>query len=138
MYTSTPELHISVSGLPPAKSEALSMFSPKHRDRNRLIALRIAARDSMQEVGFAPFSCLDRLVLKVVISCPVGEAWDATNYLGGIADALQPPPPGARELGHLGDLANLMVYPDDRMIHRIHYELVDTSPTTYEVQLSTL
>lgn len=111
------------------------MFSPKHPHRERLAALRSAARDAMRAGAVAPFSRLDRIAMEVVVSNAVGEPYDATNYLGGIADALQPPPLNVPDLSHLGDLADVMVYPDDRQIQRIHYELVGANPPMYEVRL---
>ncbi|WP_157930406.1 hypothetical protein [Glycomyces xiaoerkulensis] len=135
MYSSDLQLKIRVEGMPPAKREALSMFSPQHPHRDRLAALRRAAREAMSTGVFDPFSRIDRIGMEVIVANSVGEVYDAADYLGGIADALQPPPLNVPDLSHLGDLADVTVYPDDGMIHRVQFELVDAKSSAYEVRL---
>ena len=60
--------------------------------------------------------------LDVVIWAPVGmDPWDATNYLGGIADVLEYKTGRGAAVEHLGDLADVWLYRNDRQIKRVSY-----------------
>lgn len=90
---------------PPAKNTATSMLSATHPDTARVRALLAAAQAAVAaHPGFVPIS-EGRVTLEVVLTPPAGrEAWDATNYLGGIADALEDKRYRGTAVEHLGDL----------------------------------
>jgi hypothetical protein len=82
------EVVVEVSGLAPAKGEALSMLGAGHSHRPRVEALLQEARRAMGE-GNCPLG--DSLIgLELVIRRPPrARLNDATNLLGGVADVLQ-------------------------------------------------
>ena len=111
------EIVFEVEGFPPAKNEALSMLGQGHSHAPRVTALLTAARgaigDDKQLTG--------PIGLDVIVYAPAGrDPWDATNYLGGIADVLEDK--GRRgDLDHLGDLRSVALYANDRQIAEVHY-----------------
>uniref|UniRef100_UPI00193974AC hypothetical protein n=1 Tax=Nocardioides caldifontis TaxID=2588938 RepID=UPI00193974AC len=68
------------------------------------------------------------------------EAWDATNYLGGIADVLEQKTNRGAAVEHLRDLADVWLYRNDRQIKRVSYreETRDTAGHGYWVTVSHL
>lgn len=124
------ELIFHVEGYPPAKNEALSMLGPRHSHASRVIALLTAARAALD--GAAPFE--GPLGLEVKLFRAGSDPWDATNYLGGIGDTLE-----AKDrrgpLEHLGDLALVALYQNDRQIREVHFSEVVASSPGYEVRL---
>jgi hypothetical protein len=79
------------------------------------------------------------IILDVVLRCPARQnPADATNYLGGIADVLE----GKAHRGpleHLGALATVRLYRNDRQIKQVNYreeESVDIGYTVTIRQLS--
>jgi hypothetical protein len=67
---------------------------------------------------------------------PSRQPWDATNYLGGIADVLEDKSrrrPGS--LAHLGDLAGVWVYGNDRQIKEVHYQEIAGKRPRYRVRI---
>ena len=132
----TNDLVLAVDGFPPAKSEALSMFGAGHSHAPRVRALLQAA---LMQAGpsFAPLS--GPICLEVTLHAPSGaDPWDATNYLGGIADVLQDKSRVRIPLDHLGDLAKVALYADDRQIREIHYRQVAGDSPSYTVRLRAL
>lgn len=115
------ELTFNVTGFPPAKSEALSMLGAGHPHAPRVLALLEAARSAVLTRQFTVLH--DPVGLEVVLRAPVGiDPWDATNYLGGIADVLEDKGRrSAMSLAHLGELESVAVYRNDRQIREIHY-----------------
>jgi hypothetical protein len=127
------EVRFKVVGYPPAKSEALSMLGVGHPHSGRVVGLLEAARVAIADTDFRPFE--GPIGLEVVLHAPAGkEPWDATNYLGGIGDVLEEK--GRRGvLAHLGELANVALYPNDRQIREVHYrQQLDPEPG-YEVRV---
>jgi hypothetical protein len=57
----------------------------------------------------------------VVQSVPGADPWDATNYLGGIADVLEDKSRRGAAIQHLGELADVWLYRNDRQIKRVTY-----------------
>lgn len=114
------EVVIDVTGLAPAKGEALSMLGRGHSHRPRVEALLEAARRALA-VSNCPFG--DSLVgLELLIRRPPRTRLnDATNLLGGIADVLQSDRRGVIDLSHLGDLASVAIYRDDAQIRGVIY-----------------
>lgn len=118
-----------VEGRPPSKAGSPSDLGPRSRHPERVVGLLEAARDEMARTGCRGFG--DAPVrLEVEVRTGPGEPpWDSTNLLGGIADVLdskahkrlaQP-----QLLDHLGDLADVALYDDDRQIKEILYREVD-------------
>lgn len=59
---------------------------------------------------------------------------DATNYLGGVGDVLEAK--GHRGvLAHLGDLAEIGLYENDRQIHEVTYRWDCSEAISYEVRI---
>jgi hypothetical protein len=85
-----PEISLSVAGYPPAKNEALSMLGEGHSHAPRIRALLVAAKAAMlKDPLFVPVQH-DAVALDVVVHAgAANDTWDATNYLGGIADVLE-------------------------------------------------
>lgn len=130
-------LAFEVTGLPPIKSEALSLFSAGHRQAARVRALLRAACTAAQQTGWTPLS--GPVGLDVVLRCPAGHHGGATNFLGGIADVLQDKRRLRHaQLAHLGVLLDVALYLDDRQLRRIDYREEAADEATYTVRVSTL
>lgn len=112
-------IRFEVPGLPPLKNEALSVFNAKHGQADRIRTLLLAAQRACREHGFAPI-VTGGVALDVVTRSPGG---DATNILGGIADVLENKPVRAHRasIDHLGDLATVWLYQDDKQIKQVTY-----------------
>lgn len=81
----TAEIAFEVTGAPPIKNEALSLFSMNHKQRDRVTALLTTAADAVKRVGWTVAT--GHISLEVIVrSTADGPAGDATNHLGGIAD----------------------------------------------------
>jgi hypothetical protein len=115
------EVSFTVDGNPPLKGEALSLFSENHPQavKGRVRALLEAAQRACREQGFVPIESGGRVALDVVTRATTG---DGTNILGGIADVLEDKQHRHyRNLTHLGDLAAVWLYWDDKQLKRISY-----------------
>jgi hypothetical protein len=83
------EIRIRVEGRPPPKSQAKSLFAQGGRYERRVAALLEAARAEIARVAFEGFGGA-KIKLEVEVCTGTDEPpWDATNYLGGIADVLE-------------------------------------------------
>jgi hypothetical protein len=130
------EISFTVDGYPPAKAEALSMLGSSHPHQVRVRALLKAA---VTAAAGGEFSALltERLGLELVLYAPADPPSDATNYLGGVGDVLEAK--GRRGvLEHLGELATVALYANDRQIQEVHYRRVLTGAPRYTVRLWTL
>jgi hypothetical protein len=127
------ELVVEVDGLPPAKG-AHAPLSSDHPHLQRTKALLQAVR-ALLPSGFKPLAASVGLELTVRAPSP-RYASDATNYLGGIADVLQDKSP--RELTHLGGLALVSVYENDRVIREVRYAHEPSDKVGYRVRIWTL
>ena len=128
------EITFQVQGLPPAKSEALSMLGAGHRHADRVTRLLRAAQTAAQEAQFAGFGTRP-VGLELTVSCARdGQRSDATNFLGGVADVLEDK---SRRgvLDHLGDLAAFSLYANDNQIERVSYEWRSAPQASYVVRL---
>jgi hypothetical protein len=110
------EICFEVRGNPPLKNEAISAFSPKHGQSERIRALLQAARHACQEQGFVPI-VTGGAALDVIARSPTG---DAANIIGGIADVLEDKSRRS-SIEHLGDLAAVWFYRNDKQIKQISY-----------------
>jgi hypothetical protein len=87
-----------------------------------------AARDALQRSGFVPVDG-GPVALDVVVHAPPGQdPWDATNYLGGIADVLEEKSRRGT-LEHLGELRHVWAYRNDRQIKEVSYRQREASDT---------
>ncbi len=130
-------LSFTVPGLPPAKNTATSMLSESHEHAPRVRALLATAEVALiAEPGFAPIEAGHRVALDVCLRPAAGvEGWDATNYLGGIGDALEDKSTRSAAIEHLGALAEVWLFRNDRQIKQVRWVEDDPSGSTssYEV-----
>lgn len=124
-------VEIGVPGLPPAKGVHQSPLhvENRHVDRARTL-LEALARVIPHE--FVPLRCAVALdvTLYSPLRCPPG---DALNFLGGIGDVLQ-----RKQLdlaGHMGSLADLAPYDDDRQIRRVRFDQRTAAVLSYVVRV---
>lgn len=127
------QIELDVSDLPPAKSEAKSMLAAGHRHHSRVVALLRAARAHQASTGHPGFGGAP-LALEVTLTSPATPPSDATNYLGAITDVLE-----AKDqrgpVGHLGELAKVALYDDDRQFQEVHFHWQPGKPTGYRVRI---
>lgn len=130
------EISLEVEGFPPAKNEALSMLGAGHSHGERVRRLLEAARRFMIESGFGLLT--GPIGLEVTIYAPPDQdPWDATNYLGGVADVLEDKAKRG-PLVHLGDLRDVALYAIDRQIREVRYRQQDGSAARYRVRIWSL
>lgn len=131
------EIILDVDGFLPAKNEAMSMFGEKHSHAPRVLRLLREAHTVVGKMDFQPL--LGPIGLDVVVRAPAQkDPWDATNYLGGIADVLQEKKNIRISLEHLGDLSEVALYRNDRQIHEIHYRQEHGELPAYRVRIWSL
>jgi hypothetical protein len=126
--------HVSfiVDGLPPAKSEALSMLGAGHPHAVRVRALLHAAREAVASQAFVSASNEAVTLELVVHTAPGDRLSDATNFLGGVADVLENKAHRGA-LPHLGDLATVWLYENDRQIKQANYREITDERSFYAV-----
>jgi hypothetical protein len=135
--TVMPQITFDVAGYPPAKSEALSMLGVGHSHAPRVRLLLEAARRACEQQAFVPVKH-EPVALDVVLRTPPEDApSDATNYLGGIGDALEDKSRRG-PLDHLGDLADVWLYGNDRQIKQVSYRQVQDPEAKYTVTVRRL
>lgn len=134
----TTAIGFEVRGLPPLKTEALSIFAAGHRQAGRVRALLEAACAAAQRTGWTALT--GPVGLDVVLRRPPGHhSGDATNLLGGIADVLQDKRRrGGASLTHLGVLVDVALYVDDRQIRQLTYREEEATEPSYTVRVSPL
>lgn len=121
---SSEEIVFEVEGLPPGKNEAKSLLAAGHRHAPRVATLLEAARDAV-DPSFGPWAELVGLEV-TIYGEPDG---DATNYLGGIGDALQ------QTRRNLPSDTGVFLFNDDRQIREIRYRQVPSDRPRYRVRL---
>jgi len=135
------EITVEVEGFPPAKSEALSLLGAGHSHAGRVEKLLAAARSRLAQPGFQPFTGPVGLEATIVAPEDV-DPWDATNYLGGIADVLQ-------DKTHLKNhkrmrialpetLMAVTVYLHDRQVRELQYRQEGGPAPRYRVRIWSL
>jgi hypothetical protein len=123
-------ISFEVPGYPPVKNEALSMLGTGHPHAPRVRLLLEAAQEACAAQAFTPADDLD-----VILRCPPGQnSADATNYLGGIADALEDKS-NRGPLDHLGALATVRLYRNDRQIKQVSYREIEADQPSYTVAI---
>lgn len=132
------EITFEVLGYPPAKNEAKSMLAVEHRYAARVRLLLEATQRACAEHAFRPIDT-DRVGLDVTLYAPAGQnPADATNYLGGIADVLEHKAHRGGSLEHLGELANVWLYRNDRQIKEVTYREIEANALRYVVTVREL
>ncbi|MFI0351130.1 hypothetical protein [Actinomadura sp. 9N407] len=122
----------TVPKYPPAKNEALSMMGAGHSHAGRVRRLLEAAGRARDEQAFVPIEN-GWVALDVVLHAPADrDPWDATNYLGGIADVLEDKSRRGT-LDHLGELADVWLYRNDRQIKEVTYRQIASGHAQYVV-----
>jgi hypothetical protein len=127
-------VEFEVMGWPPNKNEAKSLFAAGHAHAHRVQALLEAARDAIEPDRWSPAT--GEVALELTIRCPSRPDGDATNFLGGVADVLQTTVSPNADVTHLGDLAAIGLYLDDRQISRISYRELPAAEVSYHVRVS--
>ncbi|WP_019868700.1 RusA family crossover junction endodeoxyribonuclease [Salinispora oceanensis] len=129
-------LTVKVSGLPPVKAEALSIFAAGHRQAMRVRALLQAACAAAQQAGWTPLS--GPIEVDLVLRCPPGHRTsDASTLLGGVCAVLQDKKRVASiGLAHLGVLVDVALYDDDRQIRAMTYREEPAEDYSYEVRVA--
>jgi len=130
---SSTELTLAVEGWPPAKNEAKSMLAAGHVHSDRVLKLLAAAGEAAQDLPTPAFG-LDSVGLNLIVCSPTEPLADATNFLGGVADVLEPKERRG-VLDHLGDLSRVALYVNDRQIHEVSYRWERTEETSYSVRV---
>jgi hypothetical protein len=130
------ELCVSVDGWPPAKNEAKSMLAAGHSHADRVLKLLAAVRSATSGSDEVMFGS-DLVGLELIVHSPTQPPADATNFLGGVGDVLE-----AKDhrgvLEHLGDLASVAAYANDRQIQEVAYRFEPAATTWYSVRIWSL
>ncbi|MBO4207128.1 hypothetical protein [Micromonospora echinofusca] len=129
-------LSFEVNGLPPVKTEALSIFAAGHRQATRVRALLEAACAAAQRTGWTPLT--GPVEVDLTLRCPPGHRTsDATTLLGGVCAVLADKKRVATiGLAHLGVLVDVALYRDDRQIRRLTYREEPAEEMSYEVRVT--
>ncbi|MFF5173808.1 hypothetical protein ACFY3U_14350 [Micromonospora sp. NPDC000089] len=136
--TRTLALTFQVSGLPPVKTEALSIFAAGHRQATRVRALLQAACAAAQRTGWTPLG--GPVEVDVTLHCPPGHRTsDASSLLGGVCAVLQDKKRVTSiGLAHLGVLVDVALYDDDRQIRKLSYAEQPADDFSYQVRVAAL
>ncbi|MEH1016597.1 hypothetical protein V6U90_26280 [Micromonospora sp. CPCC 206060] len=131
-------LSFEVNGLPPVKTEALSIFAAGHRQATRVRALLEAACAAAQRTGWTPLT--GPVEVDLTLRCPPGHRTsDATTLLGGVCAVLQDKKRVANiGLAHLGVLVDVALYQDDRQIRRLTYREEPAEEMSYAVRVTAI
>ena len=133
----TNEILFEVAEYPPAKDGATSIFAAEHGHLPRVRLLLERAQQAYEPHGFTQIE-MGPVALDVVLYSPAGRSRsDATNYLGGIADVLECKAHRG-PLDHLGELANVWLYGNDRQIKEVTYREVRADTVSYTVRVREL
>ncbi|MDG4840345.1 hypothetical protein O7631_27795 [Micromonospora sp. WMMD967] len=129
-------LTFEVSGLPPVKTEALSIFAAGHRQATRVRTLLQAALTAAQRTGWTPLP--GPVEVDLVLRCPPGHRTaDASTLLGGVCAVLQDKKRvSSIGLSHLGVLVDVALYEDDRQIRRLSYHEEPAEDFSYQVRVA--
>ena len=120
------QVELTVDGSPPAKNTDLSSFGARHSHYPRIVALLKAAAAVVgtpvdERAPTVPVSGPAPIILDVEQYGPSLPPGDSTNYVGGIADVLESKDRRATPVTHLGALARVALYDNDKQIQEFHY-----------------
>ncbi len=133
----TRQVSFPVAGLPPARSEALSIFGAGHPHAPRVRSLLHAAQEASAGQGFTPAGHEAVALELTVHRAQEDRLSDATNFLGGVGDVLKDKR-YRRPLLHLDDLAAVWLYRNDRQIKQVLYREDVAARTSYTVTVRVL
>jgi hypothetical protein len=130
------KISFDVPGFPPPKDGGNSAFNAAHRHLPRVRVLLEAAHKACTTQDFAPVKsgCVGMDI--VLYTPPEQNPADAANYIGGVADVLEHK--GWRDIDHLGSLADVWLYWDDKQIKEINFREVDAEQISYRVTVREL
>ena len=128
---SSPDIHIAVEGLPPAK-QISPLLAPSHTHRGRVLALLHAAKAAVPAES-RPFASSLSLTLTLFVpdDLPPG---DPTNFLGGVADVLQE----KQDVWDLGELRSVALYRNDAQLRHLEFRQEVGDRLRYELHLRQL
>ncbi|MFI6825110.1 hypothetical protein ACIBJE_29805 [Micromonospora sp. NPDC050187] len=129
-------LTFEVGGLPPVRTEALSVLAAGHRQATRVRALLRAACAAAQRTGWTPLT--GPVEIDLTLRCPPGHRTsDASTLLGGICAVLADKKRVSTiGLAHLGVLVDVALYTDDRQIRRLSYAEQPAEEFSYRVRVA--
>jgi hypothetical protein len=134
MTTQGAEITFEVAGWPPTKGEAKSMLAADNSRAERVRLLLQAARHAAENHSWVTTAA--EIGLELIVRRPTRPMSDATNYLGGVGDVLQDKVLGRNvDISHLGDLALVALYADDRQIRDIRYAEEVAGQPSYTVRI---
>lgn len=116
--TQSVSVSFEVAGLPPQKTETLSILSAGHRQAERVRTLLLAALAAAQRSGWTP--ARGPIGLDVVVRGHPEHVGSAPRFLAGVADVLSDKR-GRLTGTHLGVLADVTLFADERQIRSISY-----------------
>jgi hypothetical protein len=131
----TLSVSFEVAGLPPQKTETLSILSAGHRQAERVRALLLAALAAAQRSGWTPLR--SAVALDVVVRGPSRHVGSAPRFLAGVADVLSDKR-GRLTGTHLGVLADVALFADERQIQSISYREEAADEPSYVVRVAAL
>ncbi|GIF67703.1 hypothetical protein Ais01nite_57380 [Asanoa ishikariensis] len=135
MQETTQALAFEVRGLPPQKTETLSILSAGHRQAERVRALLLAALAAAQQSGWTPTRT--EVSLEIVVRGSASHVGSAPRFLAGVADVLSDKR-GRLTGTHLGVLADVTLYADERQIRAITYREEPADEPSYLVRVTAL
>ncbi|GAA1896124.1 hypothetical protein [Asanoa iriomotensis] len=135
MQDTTLSVSFEVAGLPPQKTETLSILSAGHRQAERVRALLLAALAAAQRSGWTPLR--SPVALDVVVRGPAQHVGSAPRFLAGVADVLSDKR-GRLTGTHLGVLADVTLFADERQIRSISYREEPAEEPSYLVRVESI
>lgn len=124
-----------VRGHPPQKTETLSILSAGHRQAERVRTLLLAALAAAQHSGWTPLRAA--VALDVVVRGPEQHVGSAPRFLAGVADVLSDKR-GRLTGTHLGVLADVTLFADERQIRSMSYREELGDEPSYLVRVTAL
>lgn len=135
MQDTTQALAFEVRGMPPQKTETLSILSAGHRQAERVRVLLLAALAAAQQSGWTPVRTA--VALEIVVRGSVEHVGSAPRFLAGVADVLSDKR-GRLTGTHLGVLADVTLFADERQIRSISYREEPADEPSYLVRVAAL
>ena len=135
MQDTTQALAFEVRGMPPQKTETLSILSAGHRQAERVRVLLLAALAAAQQSGWTPVRTA--VALEVVVRGSAEHVGSAPRFLAGVADVLSDKR-GRLTGTHLGVLADVTLFADERQIRSISYREEPADEPSYLVRVAAL
>ena len=109
------------------------MLAAGHSHSDRVLKLLAAAKEATP-MHSDPIFGIRAIGLELIVTSPTEPLADATNFLGGVGDVLE-----AKDrrgvLDHLGDLADVSLYMNDRQIREVSYRWHSAAKTSYSVRV---